>query len=59
MKYIEEYVMICPQCASTDVVSDFSQPGLVAGGIFPHKCNHCGYIARMFPEVPKKDVPKK
>lgn len=56
-----EPVTICPRCYSTDVSGDFSNPVLVATGLFNsyNKCNHCGHTAIMFPQVPKSRVPKK
>lgn len=52
----EEYVQVCPKCGSPDISSDFSQPALVMGGIYPKTCNHCGHTAKIFPEIEMKDL---
>lgn len=50
--------MVCPKCGSVDVVHDYSQPALVAGGIFSYKCNNCEHVAVSFPEVQVRDLQK-
>lgn len=47
----DPYVKVCPQCGSPDVITDFSQAGLVAGGLMGYTCNNCGHSAQIFPEM--------
>ena len=54
----DDYIQVCPKCDSIDIEHDFSQPALVAGGIFSYKCNNCGHIANVFPEIHVKDLHK-
>lgn len=57
----DTYITICPKCNSTDVKTDFSNPTLVATGLFNNSkvCNDCGYSGNFFPEVQKADIPPK
>lgn len=52
----EEYITVCPKCASPDVQNDFSQPANIYGGIYPHKCNNCGHVSKIFPKINIKDL---
>lgn len=54
----EEYIMVCPKCGSIDIEHDYSQPALVAGGIFSYKCNNCSHVAVAFPEIHIADLHK-
>ncbi|MCF7867013.1 hypothetical protein K9L67_03590 [Candidatus Woesearchaeota archaeon] len=54
----EDYVQVCPKCQSVDIEHDFSQPAMVAGGIFAFKCNNCKHISSVFPEIHVRDLHK-
>lgn len=42
---------VCPRCGSTNVSFDYSIEWRNATGLFPMRCNKCGFIAMMFPIV--------
>ena len=42
-------VYVCPRCGSTDVSYDYSINWRNATGLFPMRCNKCGYVAQIFP----------
>jgi len=50
-----KYKRICPKCKSTDIKTDFSDPGIVATGMFMNQfiCKKCGFSGAFFPEVEK------
>ncbi len=55
----EDYIRICPICNSPDVSPDMSVPAAVAyGALYNYRCNHCGYIGPIFPEVLAEDLPE-
>lgn len=48
----EQYTKICPKCGSIDVQVDFSNPVVWAyGTTTKYKCNSCGHMAPIFPDV--------
>lgn len=52
----DEFIPICPECGSTDIGTDFSNPVVWDFGAPPKKkCRTCGYIAEVFPEIEKKN----
>ena len=54
-----KYIKICPICNSPDVSPDLSIPAAVAyGALYNYRCNHCGYIGPIFPEVLAEDLPE-
>jgi len=54
----KQYVRICPECHSTDVVPDLSADSYAKGLLNQWKCNTCGRTGLFFPEYDKKDVQK-
>lgn len=53
----EQYVQVCPKCGSTRVHVDFSNPVVWAyGTTTKYRCESCGHMAPIFPEMPKKEV---
>ena len=58
-KKIKSHVRICPRCNSTDVSTDFSNPGIVGTGLVnsAFRCNNCNYKEFFFPEIHKNHIP--
>jgi len=56
----KKFITICPKCNSTDVKTDFSNPGLVGTGLFVNAkvCNNCGYSSNFFPEIEEDKLPE-
>ena len=55
----EEYVMVCPKCGSKDVSYNFGIEATASGfSTFTYKCNKCGHIAQVFPEITAEEVKK-
>ena len=52
----EEYIQVCPKCESPDIETDFSTPADVLGGMYPHTCNNCKHVGKIFPEINVKDL---
>ncbi len=53
----KRFIKICPKCESGDVSPDLSVEALGKGAIFNQmKCNACGYIGHLFPEVSEKQT---
>ncbi len=51
----DTFIPICPECGSTDIETDFSNPVVWDFGAPPKKrCRSCGYIAEVFPEIEQK-----
>ena len=52
------YFKICPKCASIDVMTDFTNPVVWNyGSPTKCRCNSCGHISYIFPEVPESEIP--
>jgi hypothetical protein len=49
-------IMLCPKCASTDVVNDLSTTMVAWGGSTRYMCNSCGHSAIVFPVVEDSDL---
>ncbi len=51
-----KYITVCPECNSTKVFADMSDPLMAATGLFHsfRKCSSCGYRGVLFPEMLKK-----
>jgi len=60
----KEMIRICPNCNSTNVSRDFTNPLIVRVGLESFVCNNCGHTGNFFPEVeknklkPVKDISK-
>jgi len=55
----KHYVRICPVCNSTDVSHDFSVAAAVASGaLYNYRCNRCGFVGIIFPEMPADELPQ-
>lgn len=54
----EQRVRICPNCGS-DAVEPEYYGGFqhTLGSTNKWHCNHCGFVAVLFPEVPRSEVP--
>ncbi len=46
-----EYVQVCPECKSTDIDFDTTNPLQAIGVPGMRRCNACGHLGQMFPEV--------
>ncbi len=58
-KMTQDYVRICPVCNSVDVSPDLSVPAAVASGaLYSYRCNRCGFVGVIFPEIPIDEVPE-
>jgi predicted nucleic-acid-binding Zn-ribbon protein len=56
---MENYIMICPKCKSTDVMPDRSNPVQPALGLPEmYECNKCGHTGYTFPEVLSTEIDK-
>ncbi|MBI3027432.1 hypothetical protein HYY70_04920 [Candidatus Woesearchaeota archaeon] len=52
-----KYVKICPKCGSLKIRTDFSNPVVWAyGTAVKYRCDSCGYLALIFPEVLKNEI---
>jgi hypothetical protein len=56
----KQFVRICPECNSTYVTYDLSNPALVNAGMTNNAfvCKNCGNKGSFFPEIQKNKVPK-
>ena len=56
LKETGDYIMICPQCGSTDISPHGNEPGVynreVASTFSVHVCDKCEHVGVFFPEVP-------
>jgi len=52
-----KFVKICPKCGSIKIKTDFTNPAVWAYGTAPkYKCNSCGYLGNLFPEVSEEQL---
>ena len=51
---------ICPKCESIDVRTDDKKGLSFIGGISPeYKCNNCGFVSILFPEIEYDEILRK
>ena len=54
---MRKWVKVCPVCKSINVSPDLSIPAAVAyGALYNYRCNECGYVGLVFPEVLSEDL---
>lgn len=60
LKETGDYIMICPQCGTTDISPHGEEPGVyeteVAETFRVHVCDKCEHVGPFFPIVPVKKL---